>query len=183
MKQSLTQSLHPSGCETSTYAHAVSRGYDLVQAKAKGHPCRVQISRGFVRLYGWDDAALGDFTIERDDVAGTFLGVMVNPNLTIIHDCVEIAQPRGEDDPHLTYTDLSTYGYRDRFAFVKQQLTRADLPILKPVQNYRIDVAQSLWDHLDLDVACGLVYRKSTAPLREPILVARKYPEVVGGLP
>lgn len=182
MNNSITASLHPSGVQTVTYARAVELGYDLVQAKARGQPCRIQVSRGCVRVYGWADEPLQDYTIDNTLSAGTFLGIRVNPTLLIIHDCVEIAQEQA-DHPRLSYTDLASYGYRDRFAFVKQQLTMIDLPCLRAVQNYRIDTAQALWDRLDMTISNGVVYRKSTAPLREPILVARKYPEVNGGLP
>jgi hypothetical protein len=182
MKTSLTQRLHPSGVEVATFQIAKDRGYDLVQYKAKGQPARVQVSRGHVRVYGWDDSSLFDFTITNDTAAGTFLGSVLTPDLIIIHDCIEIAQPR-EDDPHLSHTDLSTFGYRDRFAFVQQQLRMIDLPKIKPVQNYRIDMAPDLWNRIDGRLCNGLVYRKSSAPSHEPILVARWYAEIPSGLP
>jgi hypothetical protein len=157
-----------------THARAVDAGYDLVQAKSKGEKCGVVVGDGSVVVHAHKDIV---WSTENTTVRCTFLGSYHSPErfgqeLVIILDCISVD---GQS--------IETRSYRERFAFVKDLLARADEPRLRAVVNYRVSDAGALWDHLDPKLSCGLVYRQSSAPFNKDLLFSRKYVEVPGGLP
>jgi hypothetical protein len=167
------KSTFPTSVKEITYSDAVASGFDLVQAKAVGEPCRIEIADGQVYIYGYNDVLKDEFSIENREVCCTLLGArFTTPPLIIVIDCVSVSlQPK------------TVLGYRDRFAFAKAQVEMIDLPILRLVANYRIDKAKELWEKLDPVLSNGVVYRKSKAPFDAPFFVARKYPNIPGDLP
>lgn len=176
----------PESVKETTYANAVAEGYDIVQIKLKGEPCRIVIAKGEVRVYGYNDQPIKDFVITNQTACCVFLGAFFpgfyKSTMIFIIDCIEIGQIP-EDYPHISWTSLFDFSYRDRFAFVKQQLSLMDVPFMKAVGNYPINTAADLWTKLDPEATCGVVYRQSKGKINAPVLVTRKYSEIIGGLP
>ena len=168
-----------------TFAEAVAKGYDLVQAKARGEACEIRIADGKVDITGYNGYLLTSFTIENTTIITTFLGVYFPVDkfpqqLTILLDCILVGEHSDTVDGT---TSLVAKPYRERFGWVKTQLALIDLPQIKPVVNYRIDKAGELWDHLDMTYSNGIIYRKSSDHATGKLYAARKYKEVPGGLP
>lgn len=167
----------PFVCIDSTYADAVSAGCNIVQAKAKGEPCRVRISGGKGKVMGYNSETRLTLDVENPALDCVLYGALFAKGLfphsfILLIDCFVV---NGED--------LSEKGYRDRFAHLRDQASQTSHPMFKLVANYPIDQAAGLWDKLDLTYSNGLVYRKSTDPVEAPLYISRKYPAVPGGLP
>jgi hypothetical protein len=163
----------------STLAEAVAAGCDIVQPKLRGLWCRVVVSRGSARVYSTKDEELTYFDVPKDNVHAVFVGDYFGPprhelSKIVVWDCWSI----GDDDPEgarPVWTDLKTYSYRDRFAFMKVSHSQIGLP-LHVIKNYPITNAHILWSDPNPDW-CGLVFRSSKDPVRVPVRVCRRYDE------
>lgn len=169
----------------STYAQAVAAGCDIVQYKYKGLQCRCVISRGYARIYDPWGSDFTSFTIENNNACCTLLGDYFGPprhqlSWITVYDCLEVGQ---QDPEHvaLDWRDIRTFSYRDRFAFVRQQLDMVGLPF-KPVKNYPINMSNDLWNS-PAEHTNGLIWRRSKDSALHPVYIARRYDEMPGGLP
>jgi hypothetical protein len=167
----------PFVCIPSTYASAVAAGCNLVQAKAKGEPCRVHVAGGKGRILGYDSAVRLTLDVENPALDCVLYGAFFAKDrfpstFVLLIDCFIV------DD-----VDVSHLSYRDRFAHLRDQVSKTSHPMFKLVSNYPIEQAAGLWDKLDLTYSNGLVFRRSSDTVETDLLVARKYPEIPGGLP
>ncbi len=177
---------------STTYANALTLGYNLVQVKYGGLACRAEVSRGFGRIYAMNGGAnCGDFSLD-DGPACTLVGDYY-PHLDtkdfVVWDSLAIAE-QPTDHVRMETTDVRNYPYRDRFALARERvgemrnLTGCSLAL---IDNFRIADVAEMWSSLPrrnttLKVT-GVVYRKTSARWGEPVLVSRWYPEMPGGVP
>lgn len=169
----------------STFAEAMADGCDLVQPKYAGLWCRVEVLHGLAKVFDPQGEILTYVDIKSRDVACTLIGDLFGPprhdvSTIVVWDCWEVGQVDTEYwRPE--YTNLRSFAYRDRFAFVKQQIQQIGLPFV-PVRCYRMSDAEKLWTAAAEDV-CGLVYRRMKDSVMMPLRVARRYKELPGQLP
>lgn len=171
--------------QTSTLADAIAAGCDIVQPKYSRLWCRVEVSRGTVRIYDdfREELHFADGVNESAccTLIGNYFGPPACPGIkVVVWDCWSLCQ-QPLDVVRLEENSLETFSYRDRFAFVKQQLHLLNLPWLTAVKNFPITAAPDLWDSPNAET-CGLVFRRSRDAVGATLFVARKYEGMPGGL-
>jgi hypothetical protein len=167
---------------------------DCVQYKYTGTWVRVEISRGFTRIYDNHKQPVDcpqNFLSAPKDVCGCFIGnYLFDHSRIVLWDCWAIC---GESDAGVgsgtrtMYTSIEDFGYRDRYALLAGEVKK--LLIGPPsqgapftlVKNHPIARAQDLWND-DLPNVCGLVFRDSKASVHTPVRVIRRYSTVPTGL-
>lgn len=172
--------LTPQTYITTPLEEAIRSGCNLVQPKYSGRWCRIVISRGLARVYDVNKEFLCAWDTPFEACC-MLVGDFFSEDRIIAWDCWSICE-QPKDALRLEDTSLETFGYRDRYAFLMQQVGRVQAPLKLP-QNYPIAQAQDVWDKLDPEETCGLIYRRASDPVKSPIRVARKYKEMPGGLP
>lgn len=171
---------------TTTYAGALTLGYNVVQVKYGGILVRIEVSRGQGRIYScYDNSDVGHFTYENEEVAATFMGNLVDHHV-VLFDCTSFGyQPK--DALRLEHTSIKGYAYRDRFALLRDKLlqmqgihgAKLSLAVTRPSA-----AAPAIWDTLstiDLTVT-GLIFRKTSDTYDAPILTVRWYHNIPGAL-
>lgn len=172
---------------TSTIGAAIADGCDIVQYKYRGIWVRCELSRGIARLYD-PHGELVTFSPDiPEGVVGTLIGDLFGPpdheiSQVIIWDCWATGMEPEENDPHIRMCPLLDYTYRDRLAFAKSIVGQVGLPFTA-IKTFPISEAQTLWDRESFLPTCGLVYRRSKDRVAVDLRVARKYKEVLGGVP
>ena len=178
--------LTPQTYTPSTLYDAVLAGCDVCQPKYNGQWVRVEVSRGFLRFY---DA--GQKLIEHEknlvecsnQVCGTFIGnLLLDQSKIVLWDCWALCNDRDPTNVHVQYSDIEGYTYRDRFALLKAQVNTLSNPFCHVIANFPITQARMVWENITEAHVCGLVFRRSSDPVRTSIRIARKYREVPGEL-
>lgn len=169
---------------TCTLAEALTDGCDIVQQKYQGLWVRVEVAHGRADVYDRDGNSPTWFDVKNPDLACTLIGDLFGPprheiSRIIIWDCWRVGQPESGEDARpgrLEWTSLEKFTYRDRYAFIRQQLDQIGLPLV-PVKNYPIATAGNLWNIQGPDT-CGLVFRRSKDPVEVVLKIARWYREM-----
>jgi len=183
--------LSPQPTTLSTLAAALAAGCDTVQYKYTGQWVRVEISRGFIRIYNDHREPVdcpANFLSAPLDVCGCFIGnYLLDHSRIVLWDCWAVC---GESSSggglsgtggRTVYTSVEQYGYRDRYALLAGEVKKlVSTPLEVPftlVRNQPIANARVMWSD-DLPNICGLVFRDSRATVHTPMRVARRYPQI-----
>jgi hypothetical protein len=184
--------LSPQTTILSTLHDARAAGCDCVQYKYTGQWVRVEISRGFIRIYDDHKQPVdcpSNFLTAPGNVCGCFIGnYLLDRSRIVLWDCWAVCS---ESDAGLgsgtrtVYTSVEDFGYRDRYALLAGEVKKlVSTPLEVPftlVKNHPIKDAPVLWSD-DLPNICGLIFRDSRATVHTPMRVARRYREVPSAL-
>ncbi len=181
--------LTPQLYHPSTLADALAAGCDTVQHKYDGQWVRVEISRGFMRVY--DSRGTDIDTPMSNEVApecgcGSFIGnLLLDHSFVYLWDCWSLCD---NTDVRVMHHDIEGFPYRNRYAMLVDQLKKMTAtPLIGPmnrirlVKNHPIRAAKELWESGETHT-CGLVFRDSQAKVGVTLKVARRYREVPGEL-
>jgi hypothetical protein len=166
----MTTMIHlPQRTIDSTLHDAVADGCDIVQPKLTGIWCKVAVSQNRAVVYNSFGDQIHTFTVDKP-VCSILIGSFFGP-------------PRLDCKPHIAVEvdgvvqDLSKYTYRNRFAFLKLEVSNINHPDLHLVKNYPIAMSQEIWDTPPAHCN-GLVFRRSKDPVDVRLRVTRMYENI-----
>lgn len=192
--------LTPQLTTTSTLSAALTATppCDCVQYKYTGSWVRVEISRGFIRIYDANRKPVdcpSNFLSAPANVCGCFIGnYLFDHSRIVLWDCWAVCGESESDGsgtggigsgPRTLYTSIEDFGYRERYALLANEVkklvgTTLEVPFTL-VKNHPIARARDLWSD-DLPNVCGLVFRNSKETVHTTVRIARRYREVPADL-